>query len=314
MNKLSFIIPCYGSESSIAGVVNEILQTVASRNEYSYEIILVNDCSPDNVYQVIKELAERDTNIKGISLSKNFGQHSAIITGMNYVTGDIIICLDDDGQTPANELFNLVDKLNNGYDLVFGKYETKKHSWFRNVGTVFNDFMAEQLVGKPKGLSLTSYFATKRFVAEEVKKYKNPYPYIAGLLLRSTSRISDVHVRHRKREVGTSGYTLKKLISLWFNGFSAFSVKPLRIASVVGIFFALLGFAFGIFNIVNKLNNPQTPLGYASLISAIVFIGGVQMIVLGMIGEYIGRIYISINNSPQYVIVESINIEDVKNV
>jgi len=311
MNKLSFIVPCYRSEDIIAKVVNEIIQTVALRKEYSYELILINDCSPDNVYSVIKDLANKNENIKGISLSKNFGQHSALLTGMNYVTGDIVICLDDDGQTPANEMFSLIDKINEGYDLVFAEYSNKKHSRFRNIGSRINDYMAQQLVGKPKKLTLTSYFATKRFVVEEIKKYKNPYPYIPGLLLRTTNNIANVPVLHRERELGTSGYTFKKLLSLWLNGFSAFSVKPLRFASILGAVLASLGFLFGIYTIINKLVNPTAVLGYASLITAIVVIGGMLMLMLGMIGEYIGRIYISINSSPQFVIRETVNIEEV---
>jgi len=311
MNSLSFIVPCYRSEDIITKVVNEIIQTVSLRKEYCYEIILINDCSPDNVYSVIKDLANKNENIKGISLSKNFGQHSALLTGMNYVTGDIVICLDDDGQTPANEMFSLIDKINEGYDLVFAKYTNKNHSRFRNIGSRINDYMAQQLVGKPKKLTLTSYFATKRFVVEEIKKYKNPYPYIPGLLLRTTNNIANIPVHHRERELGTSGYTFKKLISLWLNGFSAFSVKPLRFASLLGAVLASFGFLFGIYTIINKIVNPTAVLGYASLITAIVVIGGMLMLMLGMIGEYIGRIYISINSSPQFVIRETINIEEV---
>lgn len=310
MIKLSFVIPCYGSEFTITNVVNEIIQTVKTRNEYCYEIILVNDSSPDNVFDIIKELAEKDKNIKGINLSKNFGQHSAVMTGFNYTTGDIIVCLDDDGQTPANEMFKLIDKIGSGYDLVFAKYDQKKHSFFRNAGSKVNDLMVQHLVGKPKGLTLTSYFACKRFVIDEAIKYKNSYPYIAGLFLRTTNKITSVPVHHCEREIGKSGYTLKKLIMLWLNGFTAFSVKPLRIATVIGVICALLGFVFGGYTVVNKLVNPATPMGYSSIMSAIIFIGGMIMLMLGMIGEYVGRIYISINNSPQYVIRETINIKE----
>ena len=310
MIKLSFVIPCYGSEKTISNVVDEIINTVKTKKEYTYEIILVNDSSPDQVYNVIKELAHNNSNIKGINLAKNFGQHSALMSGFNYVTGDIIVCLDDDGQTPACEMFTLIDEINNGYDLVFAEYDRKKHGFARNIGSKVNDLMAQYLVGKPKGLSLMSYFACRRYVIDDAKKYKNSYPYVAGLLLRTTNKIINVPVHHREREVGKSGYTLKKLLMLWFNGFTAFSVKPLRIATFTGIICAMLGFIYGGFTIVNKLLNPDTPVGYASMMSSIIFIGGMIMIMLGMIGEYVGRIYISINNSPQYVIRESINIEE----
>jgi polyisoprenyl-phosphate glycosyltransferase len=310
MAKLSFVIPCYRSELTIENVVNEIISTVETRSDYSYEIILVNDSSPDNVFQVIQKLALRNKNIKGINLARNFGQHSALMTGFNFVTGDIIICLDDDGQTPANEMFSLIDKINSGCDIVFAKYDKKNHNLFRNIGSKINDFMVDFLIGKPKGLSLMSYFACRRFVIDETKKYKNSYPYVAGLLLRTTNKIDNVHVNHRKREIGTSGYNFRKLVSLWLNGFTAFSVKPLRMASIVGIIFALSGFIYGIYIIIRRIFNPSVTMGYSSLISAIIFIGGMIMIMLGMIGEYVGRIYISINNSPQYVIRETINIEE----
>lgn len=310
MIKLSFVIPCYGSENTITNVVNEIITTVEKQADYFYEIILINDNSYDQVYDVIKELIKNNKCIKGINLSKNFGQHSALMSGFNYVTGDIIVCLDDDGQTPACEMFRLIDEINQGYDLVFAKYDSKKHGFIRNVGSKINDLMARYLIGKPKNLALMSYFACRRYVIDETKKYKNSYPYVAGLLLRATNKITNVPVHHREREIGQSGYTMKKLLKLWFNGFTAFSVKPLRVATLMGIICALLGFIFGGYTIINKFIHPDMPVGYASTISAIIFIGGIIMMMLGMIGEYVGRIYISINNSPQYVIRETINIEE----
>lgn len=310
MLKLTFIIPCYNSEQTIGTVVSEIVSTVYARNEYTYEIILVNDGSSDCVLQRMRELAYSDTNIKGIDLSRNFGQHAALMTGFNYATGDIVVCLDDDGQTPASEMFNLIDKISEGYDLVFAQYDHKAHGVLRNAGSKLNDLMAQYLLNKPKMLSLMSYFACRRYVVDEVKKYTNPYPYMAGLLLRTTTNVTNVTVQHNKRKVGKSGYTFLKLISLWVNGFTAFSVKPLRVATVTGMMFALLGFIYGVYIIVRRLLDPSIPLGYSSLMASVIFIGGMVMLMLGMIGEYIGRIYISINNSPQYVIRETINIGD----
>lgn len=311
MDKISFVIPCYRSEKTIAIVVDDIKQTMATRPEYLYEIILVNDSSPDNVYDIIKELAQNDSRIKGIDLAKNFGQHSALMTGYRFVTGDIVVCLDDDGQTPANQMFLLIDKLNEGFDVVFAKYPDKKHSLGRNIGSKINDLMARALIGKPKDLSIMSYFCCRRFVVDEIIRYQNPYPYISGLLLRSTNKIANVEVSHHDRIEGTSGYTLGKLIGLWVNGFTAFSVKPLRIATLAGAFCAMAGFLYGIYIILNKLVfNPDVPLGYSSLLAVTVFLGGMILLMLGLVGEYIGRIYISINNSPQSVIRQTINIED----
>lgn len=307
VQKVSFVIPCYKSEFTLEDVVSEIIETIGVNEKYEYEIILVNDCSTDSVFQVIEKLALKDGNIKGINLAKNFGQHSAIMAGLNYVTGDIVICLDDDGQTPANEMFKLIDKINSGYNIVFAKFSEKKYGVFKNASSKVNDKMAQYFVGKPKKLTLSSYFACRRFVVDEVVKYKNSYPYLAGLLLRTTNNIENVNVIHRKREIGTSSYSFTKLISLWLNGFTAFSVKPLRFATIVGTITALSGFLYGLYTTINRIVDPNIPMGYSSIMAGVVFIGGMIMLILGMIGEYIGRIYICINNSPQYVIKDTIN-------
>lgn len=312
MVKLSFVIPCYGSEASLEGVVAEIISTVRSRQGYDYEIVLVNDASPDGVYGVIEALAVKDPKIKGICLAKNFGQHSALMTGFRHTTGDIVVVLDDDGQTPAEELFALVDKVEEGYDLVFAKYYKKQHNYFRNLGSKLNDFMAEKLVGKPKGLAIMSYFAARSFVVEEARNYRNSYPYIYGILLRSTNRVANVMIHHRERAIGASTYTFSKLVSLWLNGFTAFSVLPLRFATLVGTLTAFLGFLYGIWVILERILFMDKNVGYASLMAGILFIGGMVMLMLGMVGEYIGRIYMSINNAPQSVIRSTVNIEEKK--
>ena len=312
--KLSFVIPCYRSEQTIAGVVREIRETVAGRPEYDYEILLVNDSSPDGVFDVIRQLCREDPRVKGIDLARNFGQHAALMTGFRHVTGDIVVCLDDDGQTPPCEMFALIDRLEEGVDIVIASYPEKKHSPFRNMGSKVNDWMARTLIGKPKNLALMSYFCCRRFIIEEIIRYQNPYPYIDGLLLRSSNRIVNVPIEHRDRLVGESGYTLKKLIGLWFNGFTAFSVKPLRIATVLGFICALIGFIYGLYTVISKLFiDPNVPVGYSALMSVLVFLGGMMLLMLGLIGEYIGRIYISINNSPQAVIRSTVNLEGDEN-
>jgi len=305
LKKLSFVIPCYGSELTLEEVIRELIDTVHNKSEYEYEIILVNDCSPDNVSKKISLLCQKYNNIISIDLARNFGQHAALMAGYSYCTGEIVISLDDDGQTPIDEVFSLIDKLGEGYDVVYGSFNEKKHNSFRNFGSHINDLMAEVLIDKPKDLKVSSYFVARKFIIDEILKYKNSYPYILGLILRSTRNICDVQVNHRRRIHGTSGYSFKKLLSLWLNGFTAFSVKPLRSATIIGFICALIGFLFGSYTVIHKLLNPSTPAGYSSLMAVILFIGGMIMLMLGLIGEYIGRIYISINNSPQYVIRET---------
>ena len=310
MKKVSFVIPCYRSEKTLPGVIAEISETMKRLPQYTYNVFLVNDCSPDNTFEVIRKLCQEHENIRGISLARNFGQHSALMAGLRYSDGDFVVCLDDDGQTPADGVDKLLNKLEEGYDAVYAKYEHKQHSAFRNLGSMVNERMTRMMLGKPKELYVSSYFAVKRFVVDDMIRYENSYPYVIGLVLRATKSITNVAVTHREREVGASGYTLKKLLGLWFNGFTAFSVKPLRIATVFGAVSAMFGFLYGLYTIIKKFVNPDVPIGFSSMMAAIVIFGGMIMLMLGLIGEYIGRIYITLNNSPQYVIREKINIEE----
>ena len=310
MKKVSFVIPCYRSEHTLPHVVAEIEEKMESLQQYEYDIFLVNDCSPDDTLGTIRRLCAEHDNVKGIGFAKNFGQHAALMAGLRHSDGDYVVCLDDDGQTPADEVDKLLDKLEEGYDAVYAKYEHKRHSAFRNMGSKVNELMTRVMLNKPAKLSVSSYFAVKRFVVKDMIKYENSYPYVIGLVLRATKNITNVPVNHREREEGSSGYTLKKLLGLWFNGFTAFSVKPLRIATAVGGFSAGIGFLYGIYTVVKRLVNPDVPMGFSSLMAALVFFGGMIMVMLGLIGEYVGRIYISLNNSPQYVIRELINFEE----
>ncbi|MDE7445504.1 MAG: glycosyltransferase family 2 protein [Lachnospiraceae bacterium] len=307
MKKLvSFVIPCYRSEATLPGVVKEIRETMEKLDDYAYEVVLVNDCSPDNTFECIRKLCQENDDIIGIDLAKNFGQHSALMAGFHSIKGDIIVCLDDDGQTPASEVGKLLLGIEEGADVVYAKYNHKHHSGFRNWGSRVNELMTRVMLGKPKHLYLSSYFAARRFVVDEMIRYEYAYPYVIGLVLRTTKNIINVEVEHRDRQAGTSGYTLGKLLSLWFNGFTAFSVKPLRIATVSGAVCAFIGFLYGIYTIIKKIffNPPGLVTGFSALMSVLVFIGGMLMLMMGLVGEYMGRMYISMNNSPQFVIRE----------
>lgn len=309
---VSFVIPCYRSAQTIGRVVEEIDATMRALSEYAYEIVLVNDASPDDTFDVIRSLCAGRRDVCGVNLARNFGQHAALMAGFRHARGDVVVCLDDDGQTPADEAGKLLAKLEEGYDVVYAEYTHKQHSFFRNFGSKVNERMTRVMLGKPKELYVSSYFAMKRFIAQELIRYENPYPYVIGLVLRSTKKIANVEVTHREREIGTSGYTMGKLFGLWFNGFTAFSVKPLRIATVIGVASACGGFLYGIYTVVKKLLNPAVPVGFSALMAAIVFFCGLILLMLGIIGEYIGRIYISMNNSPQYVIRECVDERDAE--
>ena len=308
---VSIVIPCYRSEKTVKNVVDELKETFKQRPEMNYEIILVNDHSPDGVWNVIRDIVHSNTNIKGVSLAKNFGQHAAIMAGLREAKGNIMLSVDDDGQIPVDEIFLLIDKLTTDYDVVYGVYPKTQKSFMRSFGTWIKNKMTEIMLDKPSGLRTTSFWGARRFVVDEILCYRNPYPYMTGLILRCTKNIGIVEVNHRKRAYGQSGYNFKRLFALWINGFTAFSVKPLRMATYLGCFCAISGFIYGIIIIVRKMINTNIQIGYSSIMAAILFIGGFLMLFLGLIGEYIGRIYISLNDAPQYVVRERIGMDEL---
>lgn len=301
---LSFVIPCYRSAKTLSKVVDDIQSQVEQHPEYSAEIILVNDGSPDNTFEVIEALAEKYDNIVGIDIAKNSGQQNALMAGFRAARGEIILASDDDGQTPVETSFELIDKLlTENYDVVCAKYGDRgKRTLFRRLGTWADRKMVKVFLEKPDDIFTSVFFAARRFVIEEIIKYENPYPYWTGLLLRTTRNIGNVDVVQKDRLSGSSGYNLKKLLGLWINGCTTFSIKPLRFATLTGTIIALIGFITIIVIAIQKFVNPNMMSGWTSMIATMLLIGGLIMMMLGVIGEYIGRIYISINGSPQYVI------------
>lgn len=306
MEKLSFVIPCYRSENTIAKIVGEIVEYTNTLEGYDYEIILIDDYSPDNVWSVIKEMAKNDSRIKGISFCQNFGQHCALMAGYRMAKGDYVITLDDDGQTPVSQIDKMFEKIQEGYDVVYGKFRERHETIFRKFGTAVNNIMTQKIIGKPKNVHLTSFFVARGYIIREICNYDNAYPYIWGLILRTTKNIVNVEIEHGDRLEGSSGYSFSKLFGLWFNGFTAFSVKPLRASAILGLFLTIIGGLGIVFLIINKLFiDPDVSVGYTSLMCALLLIGGGMFLFLGIIGEYVGRIYMCINRKPQYVIRET---------
>jgi glycosyltransferase involved in cell wall biosynthesis len=306
--KISIVIPVYRGENSISALVDRL---VSLKMPGALEVVLVNDASPDNSHKVCVEIFKRHPGIVTyIRLARNFGEHNAVLAGLGQATGDYAVIIDDDFQNPPEEIIKLIDTaLQGSFDVVYGEYEKKRHSWFRNLGSRFNDRVASLLLGKPRDLYLSSFKCMSRFMINEVVKYKGPFVYIDGLILRVTRNIGKVTVRHDQRKDGTSGYTLRKLISLWLNMFVGFSVQPLRLATFMGFFFALLAFLGVIQIVIEKMFFHSTAHGIAWLIVAVCLFSGVQLFVLGLIGEYIGRQLITINQAPQYVIREILSDE-----
>lgn len=311
MQVISFVIPCYASEGSVALVMDEIRSVVAQRPEYDYEIVAVNDFSPDNVLDVLRAQAAADPKVKAIDLAKNGGRHNALICGCHYTTGDYVVFIDDDLQCPTDQLWNLLAPLESGnYDVSIAKYPKKRQSAFKNFGSWVNDSVANWLLGKSKDLKFSNFSVMRRFVRDEVIRYTNPYPYLSGLMLRATSRVTNVVMEERERTIGVGHYNFKKSFALWMNSFTAFSIKPLELSTACGTFCAFMGVLMALYTIIHKLMVPHVATGWSSMMAVILFLGGMILFVLGLIGEYIGRIYISLNNSPQFVVRETVNITE----
>jgi undecaprenyl-phosphate 4-deoxy-4-formamido-L-arabinose transferase len=309
MKLISFVIPCYRSENSIKTVVFEIIDQFSGQEEFDYRIILVCDGSPDNTFGVIRSLCDNDKKITGLNLARNFGQQSARMAALPHVKGEYAIFMDDDGQHPAEGVFPLVKKLEEGFDIVYAHFKDKKHSFMQRIGSGINRIMTEFLIDKPGNVVASSFFAVRIFVLHELRQYHSPSPYLFGYLMKITRNIANIELSHRRRIAGESGYTFGKLLHLWMNGFTGFSVVPLRFSSFLGFLFSFFGFIFGLIIIIKKLLWPEIPAGYTSIIAILLFIGGIIMIMLGLLGEYIGRMFLVLNNLPQFVVREVLNEE-----
>lgn len=310
---LSILIPVYNSEKTIGRLVEGLIKDLSSI--FQLEIVLVNDHSRDRSEEVCISLYEKyKETVKFYSLSKNVGEHSAVMAGLNKVAGDFTVIMDDDFQNPVSEVVKLTNTvMENDYDVVYSYYEKKKHNLFRNMGSWLNDKAANLMLKKPRGLYLSSFKILNNFMVNEIIKYQAPFPYIDGLILQITDKIGTVSVEHHKRKDGRSGYTLRKLISLWLNMFTNFSILPLRISIILGLIFASVGLILGIYSAIEKYLNPGIPVGFASMFVAISIFGGIQLIMLGMVGEYIGRVFLSLNKKPQYTIRKKYEYTDKKN-
>ena len=305
----SFVIPCYNSSESIRHVVELTMEEMEKMNRREFEFVLVNDYSSSTkTMPVLKKLAEEYPCVTVLNLAKNAGQHNAIMAGLNYAKGDILIGMDDDMQTHPSQLPYLFEELEKGYDIVYGYYPEKKHSAFRNFGSWVNYISVRILIGKPKELKTSSYWVARKFVRDSVIEYQAPYAYIQGLFLRTTRNISCIPIQHFQREEGESNYTFKRLLKLW-SSIIGFSITPLRLTEYCGFGLSLLSIIAAVVVLIRKILNPAMALGWPSLMIVICFFSGIQLMFLGLIGEYIGRMFLGLNRQPQYVIREVIRQE-----
>ena len=268
-----------------------------------YEFVLVDDCSPDDgeTMAALMGLVRDYACVKVVELAKNAGQHNAVMAGLNEGSGDVFIAMDDDMQTHPSQLGKLLDEFDKGYDIVYGYYEHKEHSKFRNFGSYVNYMTVRILLKKPKDLKTSSFWVIRKFVRDYAVEYKSAYTHLQGLFLRTTRNISSVPIQHFKREVGTSNYTLKKLIKLWSN-ILGFSIVPLQMATYTGFFFSLIGILAAIGVIILKFVRPATYIGWPSMMATICFFSGLNLMFMGIIGEYVGRIFLGMSKNPQYVV------------
>ena len=268
-----------------------------------YEFVLVDDCSPDDgeTMAALMGLVRDYACVKVVELAKNAGQHNAVMAGLNEGSGEVFIAMDDDMQTHPSQLGKLLDEFDKGYDIVYGYYEHKEHSKFRNFGSYVNYMTVRILLKKPKDMKTSSFWVIRKFVRDYAVEYKSAYTHLQGLFLRTTRNISSVPIQHFKREVGTSNYTLKKLIKLWSN-ILGFSIVPLQMATYTGFFFSLIGILAAIGGIILKFVRPATYIGWPSMMATICFFSGLNLMFMGIIGEYVGRIFLGMSKNPQYVV------------
>lgn len=301
--RLSIVVPVYRSAEVLPALVEQIGAAMAA-SDYAgrFELVLVNDCSPDNSWRVIEHLARENPFVRGVNLRKNAGQHNATMAGLSFARGAVIVIMDDDLQHPPSAVAELAKRIEAGADVCYTRYQRRQHASWKRWGSWFNDRMAVRILKKPAGLYLSSFKAMHRDIAETVLLYDGPYTYIDGLILNATNNITAMDIVHQQRHAGESNYNFKRLLSLWLKMATGSSIYPLRVATVAGFVLAGLALLALLFVVIDKLIHPNTQPGWSSIIATIIFIGGLQMVFLGIIGEYVGRIYIRVNRAPQFVV------------
>lgn len=297
---LSIVIPVYNGADS----VRELVAALEELDIHGgHEIVLVVDGSPDNSLDVCRQLVTRSrAPITLIDHARNFGEHNAVMTGLRHTRGAHVINMDDDLQNPPEEVARLLAHAQQtGADVVYTYYEDSKHAAWRNLGSRFTNWVANFVLDKPKGLYLSSFRCMSAFVVREITRYEGPFPYIDGLILQVTQNIDRLLVRHLPRAIGRSNYTLRRLLRLWMSMFVNFSVMPLRISTLTGFALSVLGGLSGLAAIIEALFF-SPPEGWASLFVAVLLLSGVQLMILGIVGEYLGRLYLTANHKPQSVV------------
>lgn len=303
MMDLSIVIPVYQSANILPRLLDEIFSSIPVG--LKFEVILVNDRSPDDSWLVIKRLAENCSNVIGLNLRKNAGQHNAIMAGLREASGEVVVMMDDDLQHPPRYIPEFLREIHNGSDVCYSRFIKMQQKYWKVFGSRFNGFVANLLLDKPKDLYLSPYKAISKAVRDLVVDYDGPYPYVDGLILLHTDNISTIDVEHQERSIGVGNYSFGKSLSLWVMMATGFSVKPLRLATLMGFVISLIAFMLIIGLFFLKVYSQIEIQGWTSLAIIGLFMGGVQLIALGIAGEYIGRSYLKLNGKPQSIVKET---------
>ncbi|MFB8791984.1 MAG: glycosyltransferase family 2 protein [Potamolinea sp.] len=303
---LSIVIPVYNSADTIASLVEQLTNLSI---EGGHELILVNDGSKDNTAEICESLVYKTCfPVRFINLSRNFGEHNAVMAGLQYALGEYIITMDDDLQNPPSEVIKLFNYAREQKkDVVYTYYKQKQHSAWRNFGSWLTNKIANILLDKPSDLYLCTFRCMNSFLVQQICRYEGPYPYIDGLILQVTQNIGQIEVAHAPRTAGQSSYNLRRLVRLWLNMFLNFSVLPLRISTAVGLLFSAVGFLGTLYVVVDHYFEGTSTPGWSSLMFTLLLFSGVQLLTLGIAGEYLGRLYLTSNKRPQFVVRNVVN-------
>ena len=297
----SVVVPVYRAEKTLVELITR-LKKILNEITSAYEIILVEDCGGDGSWEIMKKLHNEGPRIKIIQLMTNFGQHNAIMCGFHHAKGEFIITMDDDLQNPPEEIPKVINKMQEGYDIVYGEYISKQHNTFRNFGALMIQFVYKKVFKLDH--NPTAFRIVKRDIIQSILRYDKNYVFLDGLLAWCTKNVGYTPVVHEKRSGGKSGYSFIKLITLSLNMVTNFSIFPLQLATILGLLFAIIGFLMGLYFLFKKIFFGVPVEGFTSLIIAVTMFSGIQLLTLGLIGEYLGRVHLNINNKPQFLVRE----------